>query len=298
MCIRDRYQRRVHGCLVKRKPKELSNADKALIARLESVDKNEQEQRRKQKEEHELENTMCKICLEPLFQSQYFGLDSCGHTFHTQCLLDYIKSQIDERKLPIRCAECKAEMDRANIEDILPGDYKDKFFRFSLENLVSLNSDMFSCCPTPDCTYMFEFAQGDTEFLCDVCNKHYCLACRTDWHKGQSCAEYRVSKEWGKNDDHFINFVKGQKFRQCSRCKFWVERSEGCNYMTCRCGYIFCYKCGKEGGGHGACPCGYYQFPCQHFQTILFLVAQEQTCLLYTSPSPRDGLLSRMPSSA
>ena len=24
----------------------------------------------------------------------------------------------------------------------------------------------------------------------------------------------------------------------------------------------------------------------------------EQTCLLYTSPSPRDGLLSRMPSSA
>ena len=27
-------------------------------------------------------------------------------------------------------------------------------------------------------------------------------------------------------------------------------------------------------------------------------LAQNQTCLLYTSPSPRDGLLSRMPSSA
>ena len=27
-------------------------------------------------------------------------------------------------------------------------------------------------------------------------------------------------------------------------------------------------------------------------------VAMAQTCLLYTSPSPRDGLLSRMPSSA
>ena len=26
--------------------------------------------------------------------------------------------------------------------------------------------------------------------------------------------------------------------------------------------------------------------------------AQYQDCLLYTSPSPRDGLLSRMPSSA
>ena len=27
-------------------------------------------------------------------------------------------------------------------------------------------------------------------------------------------------------------------------------------------------------------------------------VIQRKTCLLYTSPSPRDGLLSRMPSSA
>ena len=28
------------------------------------------------------------------------------------------------------------------------------------------------------------------------------------------------------------------------------------------------------------------------------LIAHKSTCLLYTSPSPRDGLLSRMPSSA
>ena len=28
------------------------------------------------------------------------------------------------------------------------------------------------------------------------------------------------------------------------------------------------------------------------------VVAKEGDCLLYTSPSPRDGLLSRMPSSA
>ena len=28
------------------------------------------------------------------------------------------------------------------------------------------------------------------------------------------------------------------------------------------------------------------------------VMAQGRTCLLYTSPSPRDGLLSRMPSSA
>ena len=29
-----------------------------------------------------------------------------------------------------------------------------------------------------------------------------------------------------------------------------------------------------------------------------YIIGQDYTCLLYTSPSPRDGLLSRMPSSA
>ena len=32
--------------------------------------------------------------------------------------------------------------------------------------------------------------------------------------------------------------------------------------------------------------------------TIAQLQEMDNTCLLYTSPSPRDGLLSRMPSSA
>ena len=38
--------------------------------------------------------------------------------------------------------------------------------------------------------------------------------------------------------------------------------------------------------------------PVQTFKVELDSVAKIQTCLLYTSPSPRDGLLSRMPSSA
>ena len=34
------------------------------------------------------------------------------------------------------------------------------------------------------------------------------------------------------------------------------------------------------------------------FVEVRRLIAQALACLLYTSPSPRDGLLSRMPSSA
>ena len=35
-----------------------------------------------------------------------------------------------------------------------------------------------------------------------------------------------------------------------------------------------------------------------YFRAKVFSIPKNQPCLLYTSPSPRDGLLSRMPSSA
>ena len=44
-----------------------------------------------------------------------------------------------------------------------------------------------------------------------------------------------------------MEFFEGNlKFRQCKRCKFIVERSSGCNHMTCKCGYQFCYICGAR----------------------------------------------------
>ena len=38
--------------------------------------------------------------------------------------------------------------------------------------------------------------------------------------------------------------------------------------------------------------------PCKQLSPIIEELAGTYGCLLYTSPSPRDGLLSRMPSSA
>lgn len=33
-------------------------------------------------------------------------------------------------------------------------------------------------------------------------------------------------------------------YMRCSKCAYWVERSDGCNEMVCKCGFIFCYACG------------------------------------------------------
>ena len=46
-----------------------------------------------------------------------------------------------------------------------------------------------SWCPTPDCKYAFVY-DDEMEFGCPVCKKHYCMACRVPFHKGQTCKEY------------------------------------------------------------------------------------------------------------
>jgi hypothetical protein len=44
---------------------------------------------------------------------------------------------------------------------------------------------------------------------------------------------------------------------KCPLCEARVKRTEGCNHMTCICGYNFCYKCRNEWGHHNSyfrCP--------------------------------------------
>ena len=61
-----------------------------------------------------------------------------------------------------------------------------------------------------------------------------------------------MSNTHDKNDEDFLKFVKGKKFKECPFCKHWVERTEGCDHMKCRCGKDFCYKCA---GPYGKCEC-------------------------------------------
>jgi hypothetical protein len=48
-------------------------------------------------------------------------------------------------------------------------------------------------------------------------------------------------------DEKFEEFITGSNFKQCPKCKRWIEKNQGCDHMTCKCGCEFCYRCGKKG---------------------------------------------------
>ena len=198
----------------------------------------------------------CLICLEEYeyaSDSNYY-LD-CDCIVHGPCFDDYIINAINSGKVPIKCPYCnKKDINEAYVKDSLIQNKKeeliDKFDNFNMNYYIMQHPDDISCCPTPGCKYVFLYQEGDDQFECPMCDKEYCLKCKSDWHEGLSCQEYRKQLQLAKNekklDDLFYDFVKGSKFKQCPYCKHWVEKIEGCNHIACKCGNHFCYNCGEK----------------------------------------------------
>ena len=200
----------------------------------------------------------CEICLEEF--NEYDSLNyelKCGCIMHYKCFDDYIKNSVQNNNIPILCPNCKTEIHPNLIYDSLINSDNQglvqKYEKFSMDNYLLNHKDSYSCCPTPGCEYMFFFEQGENHFTCPLCHKDYCLFCKNEWHKGMSCQEYMDSKDINKLDEKFNKFVRGQNYKICPKCGIWVEKTEGCNHMKCRCGADFCYKCGQL--MPGGCQC-------------------------------------------
>jgi hypothetical protein len=212
----------------------------------------------REKEKIEAERTKCDICLEQLYGEDFWPLTVCGHTFHIKCLGMHFHSKIQERQFPLKCpaVRCGQDAQQVDIHEVLDTEDIRKYEDFYFKKFVEERSNEYSWCPTAGCEYVFIYDHHNpmgANFLCPLCLQNYCLDCRVQYHTGKSCGEYKADKinsTFSKDDEQFLSFVKGAKFKQCGKCKFWVERNQGCNHMTCRCGYQFCYQCG---GQYGQC---------------------------------------------
>lgn len=141
-----------------------------------------------------------------------------------------------------------------DMKEVLSKEQMDLFYDYSLNNVVEKAGNGFIWCMTPDCKNAIQWEENkeQTEFKCGKCQKAYCLKCRVPWHDKQTCEEFKLSNTEDENDVKFKELVQGANFKQCPHCKFWVEKTMGCNHMRCKCGNDFCYLCG---GLYPNCAC-------------------------------------------
>ncbi|EAS06981.2 IBR domain protein (macronuclear) [Tetrahymena thermophila SB210] len=257
----EEYQMSLNSSQSKDKMSEAQNKNQNISAQKPKIS-NEQIQTEIKEVQQGLDNEndwVCEICYENMTSKDYIPL-LCDHIFHKNCLAQYFTTQINEKKFPLKCpnSNCTLPINQQDLREVLNEIEIQRYEKFSLQNYIDSNADEISWCPTPNCEYAFIIEKDQNQLNCPKCNKSYCLNCKCDYHNGQTCQEYKISNNFTEEDQKFEQFVAGQKFKQCSKCKMWVEKNQGCDHMTCRCGYQFCYKCG---GVYLQCNCsqGYRQ---------------------------------------
>lgn len=193
----------------------------------------------------------CAICLDDydILDELNYGL-SCGCIIHSKCFDQYVITSVKDNKIPIKCPYCNLSIVNPNyvIEALQTSNEEDlisKYEQYELNYYALNHNEDISCCPTPGCSYMFYYEKDDTFFKCPICNKEYCMKCKSDWHEKISCEENQKLRNVNELDKEFYKYVKGAMYKQCPFCKMWVEKTVGCNHMRCRCGKDFCYLCGK-----------------------------------------------------
>lgn len=73
---------------------------------------------------------------------------------------------------------------------------------------------------------------------CFKCGRKSCFLCGGPPHGAKTCEEASNSQvhDWAAGHDTGV----------CPSCSAMIERVAGCNHMTCRCGYSFCWLCGAR----------------------------------------------------
>lgn len=221
-----------------------------------------------------MEKVDCPICIEQITDIKSLVKLECEHVFCLTCFSEYIKEEINNLRVPIKCPDynCKELIEEEFLKQYLFPDLLNKYNKFiKKKRIIEIPGSVE--CPYVDCdSYAInpelinqtndnniENRKSDgsnsskkskgkkkkqiKEYSILECidNKHqFCSNCRHPPHPGKKCV----------NEEKFqlgllLNWEKSKNVKKCPKCGFHIEKTEGCNHMSCtRCQHQFCWLCG------------------------------------------------------
>ncbi|EAR97041.1 helicase carboxy-terminal domain protein (macronuclear) [Tetrahymena thermophila SB210] len=198
----------------------------------------------------------CKICFEDKLIEK---IDNCGCTYCQDCLLQHVLSSAINSEC-VCCPDHKESL--INIEDI-----KDFISQLDEEKLINdkinsqidtwknkkVNLSKFIRCTSINCDSFFGKKYYDknqqevdvdmpSELKCPECFYSFCLKQTTygimklhNYHSTGYCL--------AESDQQVVEQLKKLNYKQCPGCNDMIQKSMGCNHMTCKCGAHFCFQC-------------------------------------------------------
>ncbi|KAK9948170.1 hypothetical protein M0R45_003757 [Rubus argutus] len=189
----------------------------------------------------------CEICAEPKSRDESFGIKDCSHSYCTECMIKYVASKLQENITSIKCPvpDCKGLLEPEYCRPILPPEVFERWGNALCEAVI-LGSEKFYC-PYKDCSGMLidDGKEVIRQSECPNCRRMFCAQCKVPWHAGINCAEFqKLNKDEREKEDIMLRkLAQNKKWKRCPKCRFYVEKAEGCMFMMCRCQTSFCYRC-------------------------------------------------------
>mmetsp|Transcript_7437 Transcript_7437/g.11109 ORF Transcript_7437/g.11109 Transcript_7437/m.11109 type:complete len:496 (-) Transcript_7437:2436-3923(-) len=183
----------------------------------------------------------------------------CFRQFCIQCCTD--KSLGSSQ---VECADpkCSAQISRQDVLacvapiDVLIMDERDR--DKALTTALGTDSTQIQC----PCGALALISQEEQE-ACTVgyvncprwprCKKKLCVKCGAEHHAPESC---RKKTAKNSNAEKKTAAWLREMTKLCPNCRQPVEKAQGCNHVTCRCGAQWCYLCT---GPFPNCHCGHFE---------------------------------------
>jgi hypothetical protein len=196
--------------------------------------------------ETERTDSNCPICYDEISAPVQLA---CSHCYCTACIRHFLTTASDIKTFPICClgdeGNCRVPIPIPTLQRFLPPQqFKHLLETVFIEHIASLPRE-FKYCTTPDCHQVYRCSGLSTfsPLHCPSCLSDICSSCHEEAHIGMTCAERRLHHDPAEQEHLNNQLAMRSGFKKCPSCAVFIEKTEGCNHMTCKCGAHICWVC-------------------------------------------------------
>ncbi|KAF9485597.1 hypothetical protein BDN70DRAFT_988794 [Pholiota conissans] len=186
----------------------------------------------------------CPICTDDVSNGEQLG---CGHAYCSGCLSHFLTSAVDNKNFPLACmgngGACQVPFPIPSIRRFLPPQSFENLVEAAFATYLEQHSQELKYCTTPDCKQIYRRRSDKTLLKCPACFSTICPMCDEEAHEGMTCQERRIHRDPGLQDRLTEEFAREHGYKNCPQCRILIEKTEGCNHMTCKCGAHICWRC-------------------------------------------------------
>jgi hypothetical protein len=239
----------------------------------------------------------CDICYADYeWPSEFYQLENCEHHACVECWQVYLRTQIQNMKVTssfsnekngssaqikqICCLydKCNQPIALNSMYMLIESEFVHKYVKYFTDLQIIRNRNEYSYCKNKKCEKIILLNKeensnlksfNDFVKLCE-CGQAVCKFCLEEMHFPALCTQAKLYfKDLKKFEELKVNDASdlySSEGKNCPNCDNYMEKNQGCNRMSCPCGFQFCWLCLKNFDGFHSASDGFF---CRYGQVEL-----------------------------